>query len=47
MKERWADAGVALHYRQLEGSPAWSGAGHLDCRALRDATSTLFAGDPA
>ncbi len=47
MKERWAEAGVELHYRQLEGSPDWSGPGHLDCPALRDATSTLFAGDPA
>ena len=49
MKERWAEAGVALHYRQFEGGPGWSAdantAGHLDCPELREATTSLFAGD--
>ena len=47
LQERWAGAGVALHYRQLDGNPAWSGAGHLDCPELREATTSLFAGDLA
>jgi len=47
MGERWAAGGAQLHYRQFEGAPLWSGAGHLDCPELREATATLFAGEPA
>ena len=46
--ERWAAAaGATLHFHALDGSPLWSGAGELDLPALREATCSLFSGDPA
>lgn len=45
--ERWAAAGAALHFHALDGSPLWSGPGELDLPALREATCSLFSGDPA
>lgn len=47
LAERWAPAGVRLHFHGLDGAPDWSGPGEFDCPALRAATCDLFSGDPA
>lgn len=44
---RWGAAGSDLHFHPLDGAPVWSGAGELDLPELREATCTLFSGDPA
>jgi exosortase A-associated hydrolase 2 len=47
LAERWGSDGAALHFHLLDGSPLWTGPGELDLPSLRDATCSLFSGDPA
>jgi exosortase A-associated hydrolase 2 len=47
LAQRWAGAGVELHFHALDGAPAWTGRGELDIPSLRAATCALFSGDPA
>jgi exosortase A-associated hydrolase 2 len=47
LSARWAPLGVDLHFHPLDGAPAWTGTGDLDCPALRDTTCKLFSGAPA
>ncbi|MFL6675168.1 MAG: hydrolase 2, exosortase A system-associated [Massilia sp.] len=46
LAERWAADGVALHFHPVAGAEFWAGDDVIECTALLDATSAVFAGSP-